>query len=71
MHTIGPGDSLSKLAKMYYGDYKKFPIIAEFNGVPDAVAARVGQKIKVPEIEGVPFNVAAKDVGIEQVAEPA
>jgi tetratricopeptide (TPR) repeat protein len=71
VHTIGPGDSLSKLAKMYYGDYKKFPIIAKFNGLPDAVVVRVGQKIKVPEIEGVPFIVADKDVGIEEMGEPA
>lgn len=71
VHTIKPGDSLSKLAKMYYGDYKKFPIIAQYNGVPDAVVVRVGQKIKVPEIDGVPFLVANQTVDVEQVREPA
>jgi len=71
VHTIKPGDSLSKLAKMYYGDYKKFPIIAHYNGVTDAVVVSVGQKIKVPEIDGVPFLVANQTVDVEPVSEPA
>jgi len=52
IHTIQPGESLSMVAKNYYGDYKKFPIIAEFNNMSDATQITVGQKIKVPEIEG-------------------
>ena len=62
VHTIKPGESISKLAMIYYGDYYKFPIIAEFNKLSDATCVRVGQKIKVPEIEGVPFFPVKQDV---------
>ncbi len=69
VHTIKQGESLSLLAKMYYGDYKKFPMIANYNGLPDATVIRLGQKIKVPEIEGVPFFVASQNVSVEQLEE--
>jgi tetratricopeptide (TPR) repeat protein len=55
VHTIGQGESLAKVAKKYYGDYEKFPIIAEYNNLSDATQVKVGQKIKVPEIEGIEF----------------
>jgi tetratricopeptide (TPR) repeat protein len=51
IHTVKPGESLSKLAILYYGDYKKFPIIAEYNRMDDATNLVVGQKIKIPIIE--------------------
>ena len=59
-HTIQPGDSLSKLAQMYYGDYKKFDLIAKFNGLEDATSVQFGQQIKIPEVEGVPFFAEGK-----------
>ena len=55
IHTVQPGESLSKLAQMYYGDYRKFDIIAKVNNLDDGISVRVGQEIKVPEIEGIPF----------------
>jgi nucleoid-associated protein YgaU len=55
VHTVGPGESLSKLALRYYGDYKKFPIIAKYNQLDEDVGLKVGQEIKIPEIEGVSF----------------
>jgi tetratricopeptide (TPR) repeat protein len=55
LHTIKPGESLSKVAKIYYGDYHQFPVIAEFNKFTDATKVEVGRKIKVPKIEGMPF----------------
>jgi nucleoid-associated protein YgaU len=30
-HTVGPGDSLSTIAKKYYGDAYQYPKIYEFN----------------------------------------
>jgi nucleoid-associated protein YgaU len=56
-HTIQPGDSLSKLAQTYYGDYRKFDLIAKFNGFEDPTSVQFGQQIKIPEVEGVPFLV--------------
>ncbi|UCF83406.1 MAG: LysM peptidoglycan-binding domain-containing protein [Desulfobacteraceae bacterium] len=59
-HTVQPGESLSELAKIYYGDYKKFDLIVKFNGLEDITSVRVAQEIKIPEIEGVPFLVKKK-----------
>jgi tetratricopeptide (TPR) repeat protein len=55
LHTIQPDETISKLAKLYYGDYKEFHLIAKFNQMDDATIVLPGQKIKVPLIEGLPF----------------
>jgi len=55
-HEIAPGESISKLALKYYGDYKKYHHIANFNNMSDATQVRVGQRIMVPVIEGVTIN---------------
>lgn len=60
-HTVQPGESLSKLAQVYYGDYKKFDLIAKFNNITDIAGVRVGQEIKIPEVEGVPFLVEKEE----------
>lgn len=60
IHTVQPEESLSKLAMMYYGDYSKFHVIAEFNNLGDGTSVRVGQELKIPEVEGVPFQVTGK-----------
>jgi tetratricopeptide (TPR) repeat protein len=68
VHTIQPGQSLSKVAVMYYGDRHKFPIIAKYNNLTDATRVHEGQKIKVPEIEGVDFLVGRETVETEETA---
>jgi tetratricopeptide (TPR) repeat protein len=55
-HTIAPGESISRLAQLYYGDYKLFHAIARYNGLDDATRVTVGQKIKIPKLAGVPFT---------------
>ena len=65
-HIIKPGESLSKIAMIYYGDYRKFSIIAEYNNIADATLTHVGQKIRVPEIEGVPFLTEKQEVKPEE-----
>ena len=55
-HKVSPGDTLSKLAAIYYGDHRKFSVIARYNNISDAAALRVGQKIKIPEIKGMEFE---------------
>jgi len=57
IHTVQTEESLSKLAKMYYGDFRKFDVIAKFNSIEDGTSLRVGQEIKIPEVEGLPFLV--------------
>ena len=67
VHTIKPGESLSKVAMIYYGDYFKFPIIAKYNDITDATDIKVGQKIKVPKIEGIEFLSGKVAVKTEKV----
>ena len=62
IHTIQEGDTLSKLAALYYGDYRKFPLIARYNNISDAAALRVGQTIKIPGAGEVEPTALQKDV---------
>jgi len=66
IHTVQPGENLSKVAKMYYGDPRKFPLIAKYNNITDATRVYVGQKIKVPEIEGMPFLARKEEIKKEK-----
>ncbi len=52
LHQIQPGESLSSIAKKYYGDFTLFRVIADYNGINDPTSVKVGQKIKVPRMEG-------------------
>jgi len=61
MHTIEPGQSISKLAQIYYGDYHKFHIIAQFNKMDDATQVNVGDKVKIPKVDGLPFHQPVED----------
>jgi tetratricopeptide (TPR) repeat protein len=73
LHTIKPGESISKLAQIYYGDYHHFPVIAEFNKIKDATKVVVGQQIKMPIIEGIPFSPEKQEVDqeMEEAKSPA
>ncbi|WP_319525595.1 tetratricopeptide repeat protein [uncultured Desulfosarcina sp.] len=51
LHEIQPGESLSIIAKKYYGDYKLYRMIADYNGIDDPTSVKVGQKVKVPRLE--------------------
>jgi nucleoid-associated protein YgaU len=66
VHTLKPGESLSSVAKIYYGDYKKFPLIAAFNELEDASKLTVGQKIKVPQNKDTPFLISPQAVKTEK-----
>jgi nucleoid-associated protein YgaU len=51
LHEVKSGETLSKLAKQYYGDPNRYPRIFEANrdqlSNPDLI--KVGQKLKIPE----------------------
>lgn len=53
-HTVVSGDSLSKIAKHYYGDPMKYPVIFEANkpmlADPDKIYP--GQVLRIPAMEG-------------------
>jgi nucleoid-associated protein YgaU len=69
-HTVKGGESLSKIALQYYGDYMKFPIIARYNQLDENVGLRVGQKIKIPEIEGVSFGKKPAEKDVQTAMKP-
>ncbi len=56
VHIIAPGESISKIAKLYYGDYKKYPLIADYNNMEDPTKIKIGQSVKIPSIEGVSLD---------------
>lgn len=75
VHTMQPGESVSSLAKTYYGSVDHFDVIALYNQMDDAAQVRVGQKITIPEVEGLPFNAAVAadtapetEVGVSEMA---
>ena len=70
LHKIKPGESLAMVADFYYGDYRKFPIIAKYNYISDATRIRAGEMIKVPELEGVAFMARALEVKNEAQTHP-
>ncbi|MDX2501597.1 MAG: tetratricopeptide repeat protein [Deltaproteobacteria bacterium] len=55
LHKVQSEETLSKLAQKYYGDFTKYHIIARFNDMKEGVPVRVGQELKIPEVEGLPF----------------
>jgi len=70
VHKIQPGETIAQLAKIYYGDYRQFCVIAEYNNLTDATRVKVGQEIKVPEIDGLPFLAGKEDVKTEEKKVP-
>lgn len=50
LHTLVYGDNISKLAQVYYDDFRKHTVISEFNDLKDATKIREGQKLKIPVI---------------------
>ena len=53
-HTVESGDSLSKIAKQYYGDAMKYPVIFEANKpmLTDPDKIYPGQVLRIPHMEG-------------------
>ena len=70
-HTIAPGQSISRLAQIYYGDYKKFHLIARYNGMEDATQVKVGDKVKIPKIPGLAFNDPGAKVPMAEETRPS
>jgi len=48
-HIVQKGETLAIIAKKYYGDYKKFRLIAQYNHIDDATQIEIGQEIMIPE----------------------
>jgi nucleoid-associated protein YgaU len=48
MYVVKSGDSLSKIAKSYYGDVNDYKKIAEANNIADPDKIEAGQQLKIP-----------------------
>ncbi|BDT92507.1 hypothetical protein IFM12275_24830 [Nocardia sputorum] len=47
-YKVVSGDTLSKIAKRFYGNAALFPLIAEANEIPNPDVIRVGQELIIP-----------------------
>ena len=56
-HTVRAGETCVSLAELYYGDKLRCEVIAETNRMALNAPLKAGQKIRVPEIPGVPFRL--------------
>jgi nucleoid-associated protein YgaU len=48
LYVVKSGDSLSKIAKSYYGNVNDFKKIAEANNISDPDKIQAGQQLKIP-----------------------
>jgi nucleoid-associated protein YgaU len=48
MYVVQAGDSLSKIAKHFYGDAQKYERIAKANDIENPDLIKVGQKLEIP-----------------------
>jgi len=47
-YTVQSGDSLSKIAKHFYGDAQKFTVIARANDIANPDLVKVGEELEIP-----------------------
>jgi len=47
-YTVQSGDSLSKIAKHFYGDAQKFAVIARGNDIANPDLIKVGEELEIP-----------------------
>lgn len=48
MYEVKSGDTLSKIAKSYYGNPNEYNKIAQANNIPNPDKIQVGQQLKIP-----------------------
>ncbi len=54
IHEVKSGETISKIAQQYYGDHRKYKVIASFNALDDSAMLKAGQKLRIPIEEGAP-----------------
>lgn len=47
-YTVQPGDNLSKISKLFYGNANKYEAIAKANHLDDPNKIRAGQQLTIP-----------------------
>ena len=49
-HVVQKGETLTNIAEKYYGDYKKFKLLAAYNQLADPTRIKIGQLILIPAV---------------------
>ena len=47
-YTVKPGDNLSKISRLFYGDASQYPKIVKANNLADPDKIKVGQSLRIP-----------------------
>jgi len=63
-YTVQPGDTLGKIAKRFYGDPAKYPLIVAANAIANPDELLVGQSLVIPD-------AAVAAAGVNAAAPPA
>ena len=58
-HSARAGDTLAQVSQQYYGIKDKADLIAKYNNLKEAAGFKVGRKLLIPQVVGVPFAGAA------------
>lgn len=51
-HQVGPGDTLDRIAAVFYGDSTNWRVIAAANGILDPLSLTPGQILTIPDRDG-------------------
>lgn len=70
-HIVQKGETLAIIAKKYYGDYRKFRVIAQYNRIDDATQIEIGQEIMIPESAMGSMPTAGGDTTAKDNQRPA
>lgn len=65
-YIVKAGDTLGKIAALYYGDASKYLLIARANQMKDADQIQIGQVLKIPDL---PVDIPTEDEAYENITE--
>jgi len=60
VHVVTSGESLAKLARLYYGETSKSAVIAAYNEIDNPNLLRVGQVLRIPNAKSTPVTPLRK-----------
>jgi tetratricopeptide (TPR) repeat protein len=69
-HTVRSGETLGSIAQRYYGDASRSEVIWEINELPRNPRLVAGSSLRVPEIPGLPFQLAGPSAAVAAIPAP-
>ncbi|MEE2035154.1 LysM peptidoglycan-binding domain-containing protein [Rhodococcus chondri] len=67
-YTAAHGDTLSKLAQVFYGDATLFPVIAAANHIADPSVIEAGRSLLIPELGNVGHHTVVAGETLSELA---